>query len=98
VPISGKPEIQVPISGKPVMRGIPNQKFERVVNTRALIYELLNFVDDVLDPLGSREAAHYAEHLLKTGTGADRQLKVFQETGSLINVMDYISGQFLAGI
>src|SRR6201994_2146941 len=29
---------------------------EEEVNTRVLIYELLDFVDDVLDPLGSREA------------------------------------------
>src|ERR1700761_765828 len=71
---------------------------EEEVNTRVLIYELLDFIDDVVDHLGSRQAAHFAERLLETGPGADRQLKVYQEPGSLINVMDYISGQFLAGI
>src|SRR6202012_3347163 len=71
---------------------------EEEVNTRALIYELLNFVDDVVDPLGSRQAAHYAEKILATGTGADRQLKVYEETGSLLKVMDYIRDQFLVGI
>jgi carboxylate-amine ligase len=71
---------------------------EEEVNTRVLIYELLDFIDDVVDPLGSRQDAHFAERMLETGTGADRQLKVFQETGSLLNVMDYISGHFLAGI
>ncbi len=34
---------------------------EEEVNTRVLIYELLDFVDDVLDPLGSRTAAHFAK-------------------------------------
>jgi carboxylate-amine ligase len=69
---------------------------EEEVNTRVLIYELLDFVDDVLDPLGSRQEAHYAKHMLETGTGADRQLKVFEETKNLTAVMDYIHGQFLA--
>lgn len=71
---------------------------EEEVNTRVLIYELLDFIDDVVDHLGSRQAAHFAERMLETGTGADRQLKVFEETGSLVGVMDYISGQFLAGV
>ena len=71
---------------------------EEEVNTRVLIYELLDFIDDVVDPLGSRQAAHFAERILETGTGADRQLKVYAETGSLVNVMDYIHSQFLHGI
>jgi len=63
-----------------------------------LIYELLDFVDDVIDPLNSREATHFAKKILETGTGADRQLKVYQETGNLVDVVDYIQGQFLHGI
>src|SRR5882724_4425080 len=59
---------------------------EEEVNTRVLIYELLDFVDDVVDPLGSRSAARYAEKILQTGTGADRQLKIYEETGSLTAV------------
>jgi len=71
---------------------------EEEVNTRALIYELLNFVDDVVDPLGSREDCHYAEHMLKTGTGADRQLKVYNDAGQqLVPVVEYIRDQFLVG-
>src|SRR5882762_7296894 len=71
---------------------------EEEVNTRVLIYELLDFVDDVVDPLGSRHATHYVEKILENGTGADRQLKVYEETGSLTDVMDYIHGQFLHNI
>src|SRR3984885_222443 len=40
---------------------------EEEVNTRVLIYELLDFIDDVVDPLGSRQAAHFAERILETG-------------------------------
>ena len=68
---------------------------EEEVNTRVLIYELLDFVDDVVDHLGSREAVRFAERILQTGTGADRQLKVFEEKGNLPAVMDYIHDQFL---
>jgi glutamate---cysteine ligase / carboxylate-amine ligase len=70
---------------------------EEEVNTRVLIYELLDFVDDVIEPLGSRHAISYISKMLDEGTGADRQLKVFEETGSLVSVMDYIHSQFLAG-
>ena len=69
---------------------------EMEVNTRALIYELLDFVDDVVDDLGSREAIGFVPHILEIGTGADRQLAVYEESKSLVAVVDYIQGQFLA--
>jgi carboxylate-amine ligase len=68
---------------------------ETEVNTRALIYELLDFVDDVVDELGSRHIINYVAKIFEMGTGADRQLAVFRETGSLVNVVDYIHDQFL---
>jgi len=71
---------------------------EEEVNTRVLIYELLDFIDDVVDPLGSRTATQFAKKILETGTGADRQLKIYEESGSLVKVMDYIHGQFLTGL
>jgi carboxylate-amine ligase len=70
---------------------------EEEVNTRVLIYELLDFIDDVVDHLGSRHAVNYVGKMLETGTGADRQLKVFEQTKSLTSVVDYIHSQFLAG-
>lgn len=60
------------------------------VDTRALIKELLEFVDDVVDDLGSREAINYVHTMLEQGTGADRQLAVYHNTGSLEKVVDYI--------
>jgi carboxylate-amine ligase len=68
---------------------------ETEVNTRALIYELLDFVDDVVDELGSRHIINYVTNIFEMGTGADRQLAVYKETGSLVNVVDYIHDQFL---
>lgn len=71
---------------------------EEEANTRVLIYELLDFIDDVVDPLGSRHAVNYVNTMLENGTGADRQLKVYEEAGNLGAVVDYIHGQFLHGI
>lgn len=66
------------------------------VNTRALIYELLDFVDDVLDPLGSRDAVGFIRQMMETGTGADRQLATFrQNDGNLFKVMEMIEQSFL---
>jgi carboxylate-amine ligase len=71
---------------------------EEEVNTRALIYELLDFIEPVLDPLGSRHRVAHVHKMLEGGTGADRQLAVFEKTKSLTAVVDYIQQQYLAGI
>lgn len=68
---------------------------ESEVNTRVLIYELLDFVDDVVDDLGSRHAINYVHKILENGTGADRQLNAYDQNNSLIDVVDYIHSQFL---
>jgi carboxylate-amine ligase len=71
---------------------------ETEVNTRVLIYELLDFIDDVTTPLGSKNAISHVHKMLEEGTGADRQLKVFQQTNNLVDVVDYIHAQFLKGL
>lgn len=68
---------------------------ETEVNTRALIYELMDFVDDVVDDLGSRHAINHIHKIFERGTGADRQLEMYRETNSLVSVVDYIHEQFL---
>lgn len=71
---------------------------QQQVDTRELIHELLLFVDDVVDELGSRQTVNYVKTILTNGTGADRQLKVFEQTQSLQSVVDYITDQTLVGI
>jgi len=70
---------------------------EEEVRARSLILELLEFIDDVVDELGSRDAINYVHTILENGTGADRQLKVYQDTGDLVKVVDYILEQTLIG-
>ena len=66
---------------------------------RALIRELLEwFVDDVLDDLGSRKEVEYAFRILDEGTSADRQLRVYQETGDLKAVVDNLIRETAEGI
>ena len=65
---------------------------------RDLIYEYLQFVDDVVDELDSREEINYIHRILEQGTGADRQLRIFHETGDLTKVVDYIIYETEAGL
>src|SRR5205823_2120954 len=69
---------------------------EAEVNTRVLIYELLDFVDDVVDQIGCRHAISYVHKMLENGTGANRQLQVYEDTKDLKEVTRYIQSQFLA--
>jgi len=68
------------------------------VPVRDLIYEYLDFVEDVVDELGSRNEINYIHRILEHGTGADRQLRIFQETGDLTKVVDYIVYETEAGL
>jgi len=68
------------------------------VPVRDLIYEYLNFVEDVVDELGSRQQINYIHRVLEMGTGADRQLRVFRETGDFKKVVDYMIEETQAGL
>ena len=67
------------------------------VDTRVIMEELLEFIDDVVDDLGSRKEVENVREMMKRGTGADRQLAVYEETKDLIKVVDYITEQTLLG-
>ncbi len=68
------------------------------VSARELILEYLDFVDDVVDELDSREELNYVHKILEMGTGADRQLRVFEETNDLKKVVDYIIEETEVGV
>jgi carboxylate-amine ligase len=56
-----------------------------------LVGEMLEFVDEVVDELGSRREVESVRWILENGTGADRQLAVFRESGEdLRRVVDFI--------
>ena len=61
---------------------------QKEVPVRELILELLEFVDDVLDDLGSRKEIEHIHVILQRGTSADEQLEVYQATNDLNAVVD----------
>jgi carboxylate-amine ligase len=67
------------------------------VPLRFLIEELLDLVDDVLDELDIRPDVEYVRTILKEGSSADRQLKKYQDTGNLENVIDMLAEETLIG-
>lgn len=63
-----------------------------------LLKELLAFIDDVVDELGSRKEVEYAWEIIRRGTGADRELEVFNETGDMKKVVDYMIAETEYGL
>ena len=60
------------------------------VPMRDLALELMEFVDDVVDELGSREAVEQIHRVLTDGTSADRQLAVYRKTGDMKAVVTHL--------
>lgn len=71
---------------------------EKEVETTQLIEELVEFIDDLVDDLGSRKEVDHVFDMMKKGTGADRQLDVYAKTGDLKKVVDYIINETNIGI
>jgi carboxylate-amine ligase len=60
------------------------------VPIRHLIRELLEFVDDVIDGLGSRKEIEHVRTILARGTSADEQLRVWRGTSDSKAVVDHL--------
>jgi carboxylate-amine ligase len=71
---------------------------ETEVPMKELMEELLEFVDDVVDDLGSRSAVEYVNTIMLEGTSAERQLRVYQETGDLKAVVRHIVAETRGGV
>lgn len=63
-----------------------------------LAEELAEFVDEVVDGLGSRAAVEGIMRIAKNGTSADRQLAKYKETGDLRDVVDQLLEETLVGV
>jgi carboxylate-amine ligase len=73
---------------------------QRRLSMRESIHELLDFVDEVVDGLGTRREMNHLRSLLSDprGTGADRQIAVYKETGSLPAVAHFLIRQTREGV
>jgi carboxylate-amine ligase len=63
-----------------------------------LLDELLEFVDDVVDDLGSRKDVYYAREIVRHRPGADRQLAAYEQRHDIRDVVDYIISETEHGI
>lgn len=65
---------------------------------RDLILEILDLVSDESKKLGSQKELDHVEKMLDTGSGADRQLAVWEQTNDLKRVVDYIIDETHKGL
>jgi carboxylate-amine ligase len=72
----------------------------RRLTMRDAIHELLDFVDEVVDDLGSRREMTYLRQLLsdERGTGADRQIAAYRRTGEIQAVIELLIEQTVQGL
>lgn len=71
---------------------------EAEVPVRELMLELMELIDDVVDDLGSRSAVEYIHTILNEGTSAERQLRVYQQTGDLKAVVRHLITETRASV
>ena len=70
----------------------------REVDTRSLIHEILEFISPEVDELGSQREMAHIERILREGTGADRQLAVWERTQDMKAVVDQIVAETYEGL
>jgi carboxylate-amine ligase len=70
----------------------------QAIIVKLLIPELLELVDDVVDDLGSRSAVEYVHTIMSEGSSADRQLRIYQETGDLKAVVRHLVAETRGGV
>ena len=71
---------------------------EEEVPARDLMHELVAFVDDVVDELGSRRDVEYIEKIVRDGTSADRQLATFAKTNDTKAVVDQLLAETMENV
>jgi carboxylate-amine ligase len=71
---------------------------EREVETRSLLNELIEFVSTEIMELGSVRELEHIERIMREGTGADRQLAIFERTNDMKAVVDQIVAETYEGL
>jgi glutamate---cysteine ligase / carboxylate-amine ligase len=72
---------------------------QREAPARELIGEFIEwFLGDAMDELGTRKEVEYAFTIMRDGSSADRQIRVFNETGSLKAVVDHLIRETEEGV
>jgi len=68
------------------------------VEERELLHEMIEFIAPEMDELGSAGELAHVEKILREGTGADRQLAVWEQTRDCKAVVDHIVAETYEGL
>src|ERR1700676_4027189 len=68
------------------------------VEERALLHEMLEFIATEVDELGNHAELAHIEKITREGTGADRQLAVWERTHDIKAVVDHIIDETYQGL
>lgn len=68
------------------------------VDERNLLHEMLDFVSAEVEELGNQREITHIERIMREGTGADRQLAVWEQTHDLKAVVDHIVTETYEGL
>jgi carboxylate-amine ligase len=68
------------------------------VDERNLLHEMLDFVSTEVEELGNQGEITHIERIMREGTGADRQLAVWEQTHDLKAVVDHIVTETYEGL
>src|SRR6266480_1258351 len=71
---------------------------ETEVETRSLLNELLEFISTEVNELGTQKEMAHIERIMREGTGADRQLGVWERTHDMKAVVDHIVTETYEGL
>jgi carboxylate-amine ligase len=71
---------------------------ETEVDARSLLNELLEFVSTEVNELGTGKEMAHIERIMREGTGADRQLAVWERTQDMKAVVDNIVAETHEGL
>ncbi|MBC8173233.1 MAG: carboxylate-amine ligase [Chitinophagales bacterium] len=72
---------------------------QQEVDTKLLVLEMLQLVDDVVDELGSREEMEHIKWILENGSGADRQLNAYYKNDKdFLKLVDHMIAESYVGI
>ena len=68
------------------------------MDERELLHEMLEFIAPEIDELGSQRELAHIERIMREGTGADRQLAVWERAGDMKAVVDHIVDETYEGL
>ena len=68
------------------------------VDERELLHEMFEFIAPEMEELGSLSELAHIEKIMREGTGADRQLAVWERTGDIKAVVDHIVEETYLGL